>query len=84
MVVDQTDRATRCGFPSLEVLLSQAGRATRVTSLAESNREDLLQDLSSLMNALCASLYGPRRAKQHQQLIRNILAHDAAQREAES
>ena len=62
----------------------QAGRATRVAYLAEHNREDLLQDLSSLVNALCASLYGPRRAKKQQQLMSNILANDAAQREAES
>ena len=84
MVAEHQDRATRCGFPSLEVRSRQAGRATRVVNLAESNREDLLQDLSSLLNAMCASLYGPRRAKQKQQLIGTILANDEEQREAES
>ena len=66
------------------MLLSQAGRATRVANLAERNREGLLQDRSSLLNAMCASLYGPRRATQNQQLMGTILANDAAQREAES
>jgi putative resolvase len=84
VAVEQQDRAARVGFRALEVLLSQAGRATRVTNLAERNREDLMQDRSSLLNAMCARLYGPRRAKQHQQLIGTILANDREQREVES
>jgi putative resolvase len=84
MVVEQQDRAARFGFRSLEVRSRQAGRATRVVNLAKSNREDLVQDLSSLVNSICASLYGPRRAKQQQQLMRNVLANGAEQQEAES
>ena len=83
MVVEQQDRAARVGFRALEVLLSQTGRATRVANLAERDREDLLQDRSSLLNILCASLYGPPRAKQQQQRMRTILANDETQREAE-
>jgi predicted site-specific integrase-resolvase len=83
IVVEHQDRATRFGFHYLEVLLSQAGRSIEVVNLAETNREDLLEDLSSLVNALCACLYGPRRAKQKQQLIGTILANDAEQPEAE-
>ncbi len=51
-VVEHKDRATRFGFRYLEVLLSQAGRSIEVANLAENNREDLLQDLSSM----CARL----------------------------
>ena len=84
IVVEHQDRATRFGFPYLEVLLSQAGRAIEVANLAESNREDLLQDLSSLVYSMCASLYGPRRAKQQQQLMGHILANNEEPQEAES
>jgi predicted site-specific integrase-resolvase len=84
MVVEQPDRAARVGFHPLEVLLSQAGRATRVANLAERNREDLVQDLSSLLNTLCASLYGPRRAHKKQALIGKILANGEEQQEAAS
>src|SRR5215469_2451538 len=69
IVVEHQDRATRFGFRYLEVLLSQAGRAIEVANLTEHNREDLVQDLFSLLNSVCASLYGPRRAKQKQALI---------------
>lgn len=73
IVVEHKDRATRFGFRYLEVLLSQAGRSIEVVNLAENNREDLLQDLSSLVYRMCASLYGPRRAKRKQALIGKIL-----------
>jgi putative resolvase len=45
-----------------------------VANLAEHDREDLLQDLSSIVYAMCARLYGQRRAKRKQVLIGKILA----------
>ncbi len=53
IVVEQKDRATRFGFRYLEVLLSQVGRSIEVVNLAENNREDLLQDLSSIVYSMC-------------------------------
>jgi predicted site-specific integrase-resolvase len=73
IVVEHQDRATRFGFRYLEVLLSQAGRTIEVANLAENNREDLLQDLSSLVYSVCARLYGQRRAKRKQELIEKLL-----------
>jgi len=73
MVVEHQDRATRFGFRSLEVLLTQQHRAIEVANLAENNREDLLHDLSSLVYAMCARLYGHRRAKRKQAFIGKIL-----------
>src|SRR5260370_22895850 len=73
MVVEHQDRATRFGFRSLEVLLTQQHRAIEVANLAENTREDLLHDLSSLVYAMCASLYGQRRAKRTQEFIGKIL-----------
>jgi predicted site-specific integrase-resolvase len=85
IVVEYKDRATRFGFRYLEVLLSQAGRTIEVANLAENNREDLLQDLSSLVYSVCARLYGQRRAKRKQELIGKILTnedHEEASHEA--
>jgi predicted site-specific integrase-resolvase len=76
IVVEHKDRATRFGFRYLEVLLSQAGRTIEVANLAENNREDLLQDLSSIVYSMCARLYGQRRAKRQQELIGKILTHE--------
>jgi len=74
IVVEHKDRATRFGFRYLEVLLSQQHRTIEVVNLAENNREDLVHDLSSIVYAMCARLYGQRRAKRQQELIGKILA----------
>jgi len=73
IVVEHKDRATRFGFRYLEVLLSQQHRTIEVVNLAENNREDLVHDLSSIVYAMCARLYGQRRAKRQQELIGKIL-----------
>ena len=73
-MVEHKDRATRFGFRYLEVLLRQAGRSIEVANLAENDREDLLQDLSSIVYSMCARLYGQRRAKRKHVLIGKILA----------
>jgi predicted site-specific integrase-resolvase len=59
----------------LEVLLKQVGRTIEVANLAENDREDLLQDLSSIVYSMCARLYGQRRAKRKQGLIGKILSN---------
>ncbi len=58
----------------IEVLLEQVGRTLEVANLAENNREELLQDFSSIIYSLCARLYSQRRAKRKQALIGKILA----------
>ena len=75
IVIEHKDRATRFGFRYLEVLLQQVGRTIEVANLAETDREDLQQDLSSIVYAMCARLYGHRRAKRKQVLIGKILAN---------
>jgi putative resolvase len=79
IVVEHKDRATRFGFRYIEALLKQAGRTIEVANLAENGREDLLQDLSSIVYSMCARLYGQRRAKRQQQLIGKILANGDGQ-----
>jgi putative resolvase len=81
IVVEHKDRATRFGFRSLEVLLSQAGRSIEVAKLAENDREDLLQELSSSVYSMCARLYGQRRAKRKQAFIGKILTNEEEESE---
>ena len=63
MVIEHKDRATRFGFRYLEALLELQGRRFEVVNLAETSREDLLADLTSVIYSICAKLYGQRRAK---------------------
>ncbi len=69
IVVEQKDRATRFGFRYVEMLLRGQGRAIEVVNLAETNREDLLADLTSILYSFSARLYGQRRAKRKTEAI---------------
>jgi len=82
IVVDHKDRATRFGFRYLETLLALQGRSIEVVNLAENNREDLLQDFSSIVYSVCPRLYGQRRAKHKKELIGKILAETETGRQA--
>lgn len=74
IVVEHQNRATRFGFRYLETLLALQRRSIEVVNLAENNREELLQDLSSIVYSVCAMLYGQRRAKRKKAFIGKILA----------
>ena len=69
IVVEQQDRATRFGFRYLETLLGLAGRRIEVVNLAENDREDLLADLVSIVDAL----FGRRKNKQQIEQIKHCI-----------
>ncbi len=53
------------------------GRTIEVVNLAENDKEDLLQDLASMVYAFCARLYGQRRAKRKtKRLVEQLQARD--------
>ncbi len=49
IVVEHKDGATQFGFRYLETLMTVLGRCIEVVNLAESNQEDLLADLISVI-----------------------------------
>lgn len=49
LVVEHTDRATRCGFRYLQTFLQMQERRLEVVNLAETSREDVLADLTSVI-----------------------------------
>lgn len=63
IVIEHKDRGTRFGFRFIETLLKTYGREIEVVNQAEDSTEDLLADLTSIIYAFCARLYGQRRAK---------------------
>ncbi|MBA3532370.1 MAG: IS607 family transposase [Ardenticatenales bacterium] len=76
IVVEHKDRATRFGFAYLETLLALQGRRIEVINLAENGREDLLQDLVSIIYSFSARLYGQRRGKRTAQRLAQELDQD--------
>jgi predicted site-specific integrase-resolvase len=69
IVVEHKDRLTRFGFRYLDTLLKTQGRAIEVVNQAENGTEDLLADLTAVVYAFCARLYGQRRAKRKTEVI---------------
>jgi putative resolvase len=73
IVVEYKDRLTRFGFRYLETLLKTQGRAIEVVNQAENGTEDLLVDLTAIIYAFCARLYGQRRAKRKTEVLVRVL-----------
>ena len=61
--MEHKDRLTRFGYNYLEQLLKMQDRRIEVINLAESGKEDLIQDFVSIVTSFCAHLYGQRRSK---------------------
>jgi predicted site-specific integrase-resolvase len=82
IVIEHKDRGTRFGFRYIETLLKTSGREIEVVNQAENSTEDLLADLTSIVYAFCARLYGQRRAKRKTEKIVQELeqeSHDEVQ-----
>ncbi len=69
IVVEHKDRLTRFGFNYIESMLSLSKRKIEVVNLADNGKEDLLNDLVSIIYSFCARLYGQRRAKRKTEKI---------------
>jgi predicted site-specific integrase-resolvase len=62
-VVEHKDSLTRFGFNDMEQLLAMQDREIEVIDLAENGKEDLIQDLASIVTSFCAPLDGQRYCK---------------------
>jgi predicted site-specific integrase-resolvase len=76
IVVEHKDRLTRFGFNSMELLLQQRGCQIEVVNLADEGKEDLVEDLVSIIYSFCARLYGQRRAKRKTEAMTRELERD--------
>ena len=77
LVVEHQDRLTRFGIRYIETLLEIQGRTIEVVNPADTNKEDLLHDLASIVYSICARLYGQRRAKRKaERLVEQLEAKD--------
>ena len=69
IVVEHKDRATSFGFNYIETLLKTQDRRIEVVNLADNGKEDLMQDLVSIVYSFSARMYGQRRAKRKTEII---------------
>jgi len=69
IVVEHKDRFTRFGFNAYKVLLNNEGRNVEVINEVTDEKEDILQDLISIITSSCARIYGQRRGKRKTEII---------------
>jgi predicted site-specific integrase-resolvase len=73
IVVEHKDRFTRFGFNAYKVLLNNEGRDIEVINDVTDEKEDILQDLVSIITSFCARIYGQRRCKRRTEKILQTL-----------
>ncbi len=79
IVVEHRDRLTRFGFHYIETLLASQGRKIEVVNLAENSKDELMEDLVSIVYSFSARMYGQRRAKRKtEKIVEELKAQDDA------
>jgi putative resolvase len=76
IVVEHKDRFTRFGFNAYKLLLQNEGRNIEVINEVADEKEDILQDLVSIITSFCARIYGQRRSKRKAEAIIKQLTGD--------
>lgn len=68
LIVENKDRLTRFGFNYISYLLKKQGKKIEVVNITNDDKQDLMQDLISIIYSFSARLYGKRRAKRKEQI----------------
>lgn len=69
IVVEHKDRLTRFGYNYLLTLLNEKKVDIEIVNEATTDKEDLMQDLISIITSMCARYYGQRRSKRKTEKI---------------
>ena len=73
ILVEHKDRAARFGFNHIQNCLNSQNRTIEVVNLAESKKEDLVEDFVAVITSFCARIYGKRRSKRKtEKLIKEL------------
>lgn len=78
IIVEHKDRLIRFGYNYLDTLLSQRGCEIEVVNVSNEDKEDLMQDLISIITSFCARYYGLRRSKRKTEKIITELKNEEA------
>jgi len=72
LVVENKDRLTRFGFNYLESLLNKLNKKIIVINSTDDDKQDLMRDMISIIYSFSARMYGLRRKKNKQDIIKFI------------
>jgi predicted site-specific integrase-resolvase len=73
IIIENKDRLTRFGFNYLEKLLLKLNCSIIVINTEQSDENDLMKDLISIITSFCCRLYGLRRTKNKLTKIKKVL-----------
>ena len=78
LLVEHLDRLARFGTNYIKILLNKLGKELEVVNVAENGRDELMQDLVSIIYSFSARMYGLRRAKRKTEIITQELKNEAS------
>ena len=78
LVVEHKDRLARFGTNYLKILLEKTGKKLEIVNEADNGKDELRQDLVSIITSFCARLYGLRRGKRKtEKIIKELTDNEA-------
>lgn len=72
LLVENKDRLTRFGFNYIKTLCETKGKKILVINSSENDKEDLMKDLISIIYSFSARMYGLRKKKNKEDIIKFI------------
>lgn len=70
LIVENKDRLTRFGFNYIKELLALQNKQIVVVNQTDDDKTDLMQDLISIIYSFSARMYGLRRKKNKEEIIK--------------
>ena len=71
-------RLARFGKNYLEILLEKTGKKLEIVDEADNGKDELMEDLVSIITSFCARLYGLRRSKRKtEKIIKELTDNEA-------
>ena len=77
LLAEHPDRVARFGLNYLKILLNKLGKELEIVNQATEGRDELMQDLVSIIYSFSARMYGLRRAKTKTERITQELQNEA-------
>ena len=76
LLIEHSDRLARFGLNYLKILLNKLGKELEVVNQVSDVRDELMQDLVSIIYSFSARMYGLRRAKRKTEKITQELQNE--------
>ncbi|MCA9496683.1 MAG: IS607 family transposase [Nanoarchaeota archaeon] len=76
IIVEHKDRLARFGINYIQILLKKLNKEIEIINDIDNDKEDILQDLVSIITSFTARIYGLRRSKRKTEIIIKTLKNE--------